>query len=505
MKLNLSHTLKITFLILLILGISLQSVVICANGQYSPRYSLNVQVNNYAGGTTSLTGTTYYDPGVSVQITANPNAGYVFNGWYLNGVFQNKLSTITITMLQNNVLSASFSQQTMSLQLTVDPIVGGTTNPPVGTLFFAAGNTVEVTATPTSGYFFNGWYLNGAFVGTNDRLLVTMDGNKQLVAYFGTSPVTPPPSPSPSLSPSSSLSPSPSPSTSSSPTPTPSSSPTPTPLPTAAPVVLPPATLDVSVDSSSAYSGLSTKIGGKLSANGMGLPNTGILLYLSISGGASWDVLSFVNTDSDGKFTVSWQPSVTGNYLLNATWLGNSEYSMTSKIVNFALTAYKEESVFSVTSNSTLSGLVFDSENKLLRFTVSGPSGTNGYVNVVIPKSLLANIANLDVLLDGNQLQHSYVSQEDSWIVFCTYSHSTHDVYIRLDSVSTIPFASPSPSSLLTSSPSSLLTSSPSSLLTSSPSPSNENNISSMLPNILLGIIIVVAVVAVVFFLLKQR
>ncbi|MCW4006043.1 MAG: InlB B-repeat-containing protein [Candidatus Bathyarchaeota archaeon] len=456
----------------------LMQPLLCANAQYQTQYSLYIQNNNQLGGRTAPSpGVTYYEPGFAVQVTAETYPGYVFNGWYLNGVFQNKLETITITMLQNNVLTASFSKQALSLRISASPHNGGTTNPPTGTLFFEYGNSVEVTAQPATGFVFSGWYLDDAFMGMDNRILVTMAQDRNLIAYFTNETATP--------------------------TPTPGVSPTPsttTPEPTAAPASLPQAMLDVTVDSSATYTGFDTQIGGKLTTtSGAGLPNTGILLYVSVSGGASWDVLSFVNTDANGDFSVVWKPSVTGNYLLNATWAGNSEYAATNTLVNFALTAYQDESVFSVTSNSTLSGLMFNSAENQLSFSVTGPSGTTGTVDVVIPKTMDVNISALQVFIDGNPIAYTQDSQDDSWIVSFTYSHSTHQVSIDLNSDTPIPSTTPTP--ILTETPT------PESTPTPTPSPSmssNDDQTTSIMIYAIIGAVIIAVAGIIAVVILKR-
>lgn len=421
MKLNLRHTFpKLILVIVLFSGIISQTALITVSGQepYVPRHRLTIQINNSAGGTTSPgPGSQLIDHGLSVQITAQANTGYVFNGWYLNGQFQHQLSSITVTMLGDNVVLASFSQQTASLTITVNPAEGGTTNPPAGNLSFPVASYVQVTAKANPGYVFNGWYLDGAFQGTDTVISLTMSGNKQLQAYFGTTAPTPTAVPTPTAEPGETS--------------------TPTPPPTPTPVPLPQAEMNVSVKSSVTYSGFAAEITGTLSGEGVGLAGEGVLLYLSVSGGTSWDILSYVNTNANGEFTVVWRPSVTGNYLLNATWLGNLDYSPTSTIVNFALAPYAEESVFSVTSNSTLSGLIFDSASSLLSFNVTGPSGTAGYVNAVIPKTLLNQLSSLKVYFDGSESTFDSVSQTDSWVVTFTYQHSSHEVYINLNAETT--------------------------------------------------------------------
>jgi hypothetical protein len=44
---------------------------------------------------------------------------------------------------------------------------------------------------------------------------------------------------------------------------------------------------------------------------------------------------------------------------------------------------------FSVTSKLTITELTFDSTNKTLGFAVSGQTGTTGYINVTISKTLV--------------------------------------------------------------------------------------------------------------------
>lgn len=202
------------------------------------------------------------------------------------------------------------------------------------------------------------------------------------------------------------------------------SSPTPTPIPT----------LAVTCRSSTSYSGFNVEIKGSLTFNGTGLSGAPILLSYSVTGGKSWEDLTLVYTSSDGSYSAVWMPSVTGNYLLKAAWEGNDSYSGVSVKVSFSVTPFAEQSVFSVTSNSTISELSFNSISRELSFGVSGDSGTTGYVKVYIPKSLINDISSLKVYLDGNQIVYSAESQSDCWLLYFTYQHSTHMVTINLGS-----------------------------------------------------------------------
>jgi len=168
--------------------------------------------------------------------------------------------------------------------------------------------------------------------------------------------------------------------------------------------------------------------------NATSLADVPILLSYSVNEGNSWNNLTTVSTDSTGSFSAEWLPPATGTYLLKGTFSGNANYSKASAIVNFAIAPFKQESTFSVTSNSTLSALAFNSTSNQISFTVSGPSATTGYVNIGIPKSLIADISKLQLFLDGTQISYSVQQQPDLWMVSFAYQHSSHQIIIDLSS-----------------------------------------------------------------------
>jgi len=194
-----------------------------------------------------------------------------------------------------------------------------------------------------------------------------------------------------------------------------------------------PTSISLSLSSSTSYVGFKVEINGNLTCNEVGVSGAPISFYYSYTGGESWsDIITLVNTASDGSYSAVWMPSATGNYLVIAIWEGNSTYPSTDTTVNLAVTPFEEQNVFSVTSNSTVSELAFNSTSKELSFTVTGPSGTTGYVNVYIAKTLVENIADVKVYLDGDQLNYTITSIDDSWLLHFTYQHSTHTITISL-------------------------------------------------------------------------
>lgn len=81
-----------------------------------------------------------------------------------------------------------------------------------------------------------------------------------------------------------------------------------------------------------------------------------------------------------------------------------------------------------VVSNSSVSNLVFDSARGFLNFTVSGPSGSYGFFNATIAKSLLSGQP--IVFIDGVQSPASVSQDANFWYVRVTYMHSEHHVVI---------------------------------------------------------------------------
>ncbi len=257
------------------------------------------------------------------------------------------------------------------------------------------------------------------------EVFVANDGSNTVSAISDSS--TPTPTPAPTSTPSQS------------PTPTPISTPTPTPAPK-----LPSPNLSFYCISSTTTSGFNVQIQGSLTYNGAGISDAGIQLSDSVTNGATWQDLTYVNTDNNGSFTCVWNPSVSGNYAIEATWSGDNTYSNSNAIKNFAIAPFnnQEQNVFSVTSNSTLTSLMFDSTTNELSFGVSGPSGTTGVTTVCIPQSLIPDMSKLNVMLDGASINYNSISEGNVWLITFSYHHSSHTIVIALGTQETPEFPS---------------------------------------------------------------
>ena len=164
---------------------------------------------------------------------------------------------------------------------------------------------------------------------------------------------------------------------------------------------------------------------------------TPIAIAYSITNGKTWQDLTSVNTYSDGTFSVIWTPLVTGNYVIKASWVLDDSVNAIVNLAVLPFTDSASKNIFSVASNSTISDLTFNSTSNQLTFAVSGATGTTGYTDVTVAKSLIKDITQVRVFIDKIQVQSSTTETPDSWILHFAYQHSTHEVTLQLNATST--------------------------------------------------------------------
>ena len=143
-------------------------------------YTLTITYNPTEGGgtTTPAAGVITYPYGTVVNVFANPATGYKFDKWTGNCT---GTTSCSLTMTANRAVTAYFVPVNHNLAIAVDPAVGGTTTPAVGTYPYPEGSVVNVTATPLDGYEFAEW--SGACTGIGG-CSVTMDQPKTVTAIF---------------------------------------------------------------------------------------------------------------------------------------------------------------------------------------------------------------------------------------------------------------------------------------------------------------------------------
>ena len=141
------------------------------------------------------------------------------------------------------------------------------------------------------------------------------------------------------------------------------------------------------------------------------------------------DIQTINNTIYDNKFDPNLG-AISINPILTAPNPAAYPNATTFPSINMPTSQGTDTNPFRIGSNSTVTDIVLDPTNATLSFTVSGPSGTAGYANVTIDKTLMPNGGGLKVYLDGNQVSYQLASTESSWILTFAYLHSTHHVSI---------------------------------------------------------------------------
>jgi Divergent InlB B-repeat domain len=174
------------------------SLVVVANG--IPSQPIAVNISNSAVLTVSVTGsgTVTSNPagincpstcsagfslGANVTLTATATSGWVFSGW--SGACSGT-GGCTVTMSTAQSVTATFTQlPTLTVSVTGSGTVTssppGISCPSTCSASFASGTQVTLTATPASGWKFNGW--SGACGGTG-TCSVTMNSAQSVTATF---------------------------------------------------------------------------------------------------------------------------------------------------------------------------------------------------------------------------------------------------------------------------------------------------------------------------------
>jgi hypothetical protein len=195
--------------------------------------------------------------------------------------------------------------------------------------------------------------------------------------------------------------------------------------------------ISIDTDVSSTTLGTPLNIKGKLAdSNGNALTNEMVMLSYSFQGLDGWAPISSTYTNSAGEYLIQWANTATGYFALKIEYNGNTSYTGCGNSTTVNILPYENSKVFFVQSNSTITALSFNSSNSMLAFSVTGPSGTCGYTQVIVDKSLISNPEAFKVALDGQPVEYIITSLDNSWIITINYSHSTHEINMQLQPTS---------------------------------------------------------------------
>jgi hypothetical protein len=198
--------------------------------------------------------------------------------------------------------------------------------------------------------------------------------------------------------------------------------------------------IEVSTSVASTQLGLTVDFNGILTAaTGEPVQGKSVVFSYQVPSVPTWNAITSVTTDVVGAFSGSWLPTATGNFIVKAEWHGDDTYSGASDVRNISVTRAAGQNLVFVESNSTLSSLSLNSTDNEVSFTVSGPSGTAGYVRFFVSKALMGNLTEFKAYLDGNETTFTLTEQGDMMVLYFEYQHSTHVFTITHAAASTIP------------------------------------------------------------------
>lgn len=153
---NMKKSMIAAFLAFLVL-IGFHTVSFAASGDDEDTFTITLGADPAEGGT--FTGQGTYNKGKNVLISAKPNEGFTFVGWYRSGGDElvSEEPEFEYDLEQTRTFVARFEKM-LTVNMIAEPAVGGTvtqTNPSGG---YALNDAVTITATSNDGYSFIGWF-----------------------------------------------------------------------------------------------------------------------------------------------------------------------------------------------------------------------------------------------------------------------------------------------------------------------------------------------------------
>ena len=155
------------------------SFVIVENTALVARYGNGCQLVLTASGPGTVSGGGQYATNSSVTVNATPTGASSFDGWFDNGVLVSTSTSYTFNINTDVNLTAKFTNIAYNVTLNSDG--QGLT---AGGGQYTNGTNVTVSATPSAGYKFVGWYKGSSKVSDNASYTFTMSGAVTLTAKF---------------------------------------------------------------------------------------------------------------------------------------------------------------------------------------------------------------------------------------------------------------------------------------------------------------------------------
>jgi hypothetical protein len=144
-------------------------------------YTLNVSAIPDNSGEIKITPSqSIYKQGTSISIFSLPKPGYAFSSW--SGDLTGNTNPATVIMNSNKVIVVNFQASTATYALNTSVTGPGTITKNPNQSEYLTGTTVNVTATPNSGCFFDHWERD--ISGSDNPVNINMNCIKNISAVF---------------------------------------------------------------------------------------------------------------------------------------------------------------------------------------------------------------------------------------------------------------------------------------------------------------------------------
>ncbi len=122
----------------------------------------------------------YYKLGSALTLTATAQPGWTFASW--SGNASGTDNPLTLTVAGDTAITATFTQNLYTLQVTVSPTEAGSVSVSPDQTSYHLGDELTLTATAQPGWTFAGWSGNAS--GTDNPLSITVAGDTAITATF---------------------------------------------------------------------------------------------------------------------------------------------------------------------------------------------------------------------------------------------------------------------------------------------------------------------------------
>ena len=177
---TINRALSLTLALLLCLSLTL--LALASDGDSGEVSEVQINVSVSPSGSGIVSGGGIYNSGDTVNLTAAPNTGWAFSGWYENGVQVHQDKAFGFTASESRSFEARFVViQQFLITTSVSPTGRGTAT---GGGTFNSGNLVTLVATPSTGWGFDGWYEGSVKVSADATWSFNATENRTLQARF---------------------------------------------------------------------------------------------------------------------------------------------------------------------------------------------------------------------------------------------------------------------------------------------------------------------------------